>query len=98
MPRSASRPPRWYTIPARVLLLTFIGTLLTFAVSLLLGILGTIVISAIRGHHPDMTLAYRDVALPIAIVAGAITLIAALITEIRRYQQVKALSAIERLS
>lgn len=98
MPGSAPHPPRWYAVPVRVLLLTFIGTLLTFAVSLLLGILGTIVISAMRGHHPDMTIAYRNVALPAAAVAAAVILIAALITEVRRYRQVRALAAIERLS
>ena len=32
------RPPRWYTIPVRVGLVTFISTLLSFAVSLLLAI------------------------------------------------------------
>ena len=54
------RAPRWYGIPIRTLLLTFVGTLLCFAVSLFLGILGTIAVSALRGVHPDMTFAYRS--------------------------------------
>ena len=39
------RPPRWYAIPVRVLLLTFIGTLISFAVSLFLGIVGTVAVA-----------------------------------------------------
>ena len=93
-----SRPPRWYGIPVRVALVTFIGTLLCFAVSLLLAILGTIGVAALRGVHPDMRMAYRVIALPIAIVAGAVILILASIMEVRHYRQMKALSAIERAS
>ena len=64
-------PPRWYAIPVRVLLVTFIGTLLTFAVSLLLGIVGTVVVSSLRHTHPNMTVAYRLIALPAALSAPA---------------------------
>ncbi len=92
------RPPHWYAIPARVLLLTFIGTLLSFAVSLLVGIIGTVAVSALRGVHPNMTLAYRQVALPAAVVAGSIIFVLALVTEIRHYRQSKTLAAIERMS
>jgi TRAP-type C4-dicarboxylate transport system permease small subunit len=99
MPSAAqSRAPRWYTIPARVLVLTFIGTLLCFAVSLLLAIFGTVILSALRGAHPDMRIAYRQIALPMALVAGSVVFAGALVMEIRRYRQVKTLSAIERVS
>ncbi len=90
--------PRWYGIPVRILLITFIGTLLCFAVSLLLGIIGTVVVSRIRGVHPDMTLAYRQFALPVALVAGAIIFVLAVVMEIRHHRQTKTLSAIERMS
>ena len=41
MPKQSNpRKPRWYAIPARVLFVTFLLTLLSFAVSLLLSILG----------------------------------------------------------
>jgi hypothetical protein len=92
------RSPRWYTIPVRVCLLTFIVTLLCFAVSLLLAILGTVIVAALRGVHPDMRIAYRQIALPMAMVAGTIVFVLALVTEIRHYRQAKTLSAIERLS
>lgn len=91
------RTPRWYGIPVRVVLATFIGTMTCFAVSLLIGILGTMLISAVRGIHPDMRIAYRMIALPIATVAGAIIFVLSLIMEIRHYRQGKALSGIERL-
>jgi hypothetical protein len=96
-PARPSRLPHWYTIPVRVCLVTFIGTLLCFAVGLLLGILGTVVVSALRGVHPDMRVAYRLIALPAALVAGSIVFVLALLMEIRHYRQSKTLSAIERL-
>ena len=96
-PPAASRAPRWYTIPVRVGLVTFIGTLLCFAVSLLLAILGTVLVGAMRGVHPDMRIAYRQIALPVALVAGSIIFVLTLAMEIRHYRQAKTLSAIERL-
>ncbi len=92
------RPPRWYAIPVRVLLVTFIGTLISFAVSLLLGILGVLAISALRHTHANMTIAYRLIALPSALVAGSIIFVLALAMEIRHYRQSKTLAAIERMS
>ncbi len=97
LPARAVRPPRWYGIVVRVLLVTFIGTLLCFAVSLLLAILGIVIVSALRGGHPDMRIAYRLIALPMALVAGSIVFVLALLMEIRHYRQSKTLSAIERL-
>lgn len=94
---SISRPPRWYGIPFRVALVTFVATLLCFAVSLLVAILGTVIVGAVRGIHPDMRIAYRNIALPMALVAGAIIFVLALVTEIRHYRQNKTLSAIEKM-
>ena len=82
----------------RVLLLTFIGTLFSFAVILLLSIFATAVVSALRGVHPDMRIAYRHIALPGAMIAGVIIFAAALVMEIRYYRQSKMLTAIERMS
>jgi uncharacterized BrkB/YihY/UPF0761 family membrane protein len=92
------RPPRWYAIPVRVLLVTFIGTLISFAVSLLFGIIGTVIVSALRHVHPDMTAAYRLIALPTAVIAGSIIFVLALAMEIRHYRQSKTLAAIERMT
>ena len=92
-----ARSPRWYGIPVRVLLATFLGTLTCFAISLLIGISGTVLVSALRGIHPDLRIAYRQIALPAASAAGAIILVLSLVMEIRHYRQMKALSAIERM-
>jgi hypothetical protein len=97
-PVRSFRPPPWYTIPIRVLLVSFIGTLLSFAVSLLLAIFGTVLVSVIRGAHPDMRLAYRHIALPAALIAGCVIVVVASVMEIRHYRQSKTLSAIERMS
>ena len=90
--------PRWYLIPARVLPVTFLVTLLSFAVSLLLGIVGTVILSHMRGVYPNMTLAYRHIALPAAASVAVIVFIAATVIEIRNYRQTKALAGIVRAS
>ena len=95
---AATRSPRWYGIPVRVLLVTFIGTLLSFAVSLLLAIIGTVAAAALRGVRPDMRIAYRYIALPLALIAGAVIFAVVMVVEIRHYRQSKTLSAIERTS
>jgi hypothetical protein len=82
----------------RVALVTFIGTLLCFSVTLLFAIFGTVITAALRGVHPDMRVAYRHIALPLALAAGSIIFVLALATEIRHYRQSKALSSIERTS
>lgn len=90
--------PRWYTIPVRVALITFVCTLLGFAVSLLLGIVGTVAVSLFRHTNPDMRIAYRHVAVPAALAAGTIIFIVSLIMEIRHYRQSRTLQAIARIS
>lgn len=92
--KSSGRNPRWYLIPARVFLVTFVVTLLSFAVSLLLGILGVVLAAKLRGVHPNMTLAYRDVAFPTAAIVFAIIVVSATVMEIRHYRQAKALGRI----
>ena len=91
------RKPRWYGLVVRVCLVTFIGTLLCFAISLLLAILAISIVSAFRGVHPDMRIAYRHIAIPMALVAGSIVFVLALVMEVRHYRQNKTLSAIERM-
>jgi hypothetical protein len=94
---SLHRPPHWYGVPVRIALVTFIGTLTSFALSLLFAIIGTVIVSAVRHVHPDMRVAYRQIALPVALVAGGILLIFTTRIELRHYRQAKTLSAIERM-
>jgi TRAP-type C4-dicarboxylate transport system permease small subunit len=70
---------------------------LSFAVILLFAIFGTVIVASLKGAHPDMRTAYRHIALPMALVAGGIVFLFALMTEIRHYRQAKTLSAIERM-
>jgi hypothetical protein len=90
--------PRWIGIPIRVVLMTALFTLLAFAVSLLLSILGTVVYSQVVHVAPNMPYAYRHIAFPFAISAGAIVCVLFLIMEIRHYRQRKTLARIERAS
>jgi len=97
MGKEASDRPRWIGIPARVFAMTFLFTLLSFAVALLLSILGT-VYSQVKHVAPNLTFAYRHIAFPFAITAGAIVLVLSLGMEIRNYRQRKTLAGIERVS
>jgi hypothetical protein len=98
MAKTSSDPPRWLGIPARVLAMTFLLTLLSFAVALLLSILGTVVYSQVKHVAPNLTFAYRHIAFPFAITVGAIVLVLSLGMEIRNYRQRKTLAGIERAS
>lgn len=90
--------PRWYAIPGRVLFFTFLLTLMSFAVVLLLSITGLLISAAVHGGTPDMRFAYRHVALPAAVVSGSVTLVLSLVMEIRHYRQARALAGIARAS
>jgi len=94
----ARKLPRWYLVPVRVLLLTFLFALVAFALSLLLGIVGIVIRGRLGGVHPDLALAYRHIALPVAAATSGVVLIAVTVVEVRRYRQVKALRRIEEAS
>jgi TRAP-type C4-dicarboxylate transport system permease small subunit len=95
---SKSGRPRWIGIPFRVLAVTLLLTLLSFAVALLVSILGTIVYSQVEHVAPNLPFAYRHVAFPFAITVGAIVLVLSLVMEIRNYRQRRTLAGIERAS
>jgi flagellar biosynthesis protein FliR len=96
MPQTISARPRWIGIPVRVLLTTVVVTLLAFAVSLLLSILGTVVYSQVKHVAPNMPYAYRYIAFPFAITVGLIVLALSLTMEIRHYRERRTLASIER--
>lgn len=74
-------------IVARVLLVTAIFTLMGFAVGLFCGIGAGVLYGLMRPVQPDMTLAYKFVALPFGIASLVVTLIVMLVTEIRRVRR-----------
>jgi zinc transporter ZupT len=88
--------PNWGWIPVRVLLITFLLTLLSFAVSLFVAIVGMFFYGALSRSRPNMPIAYRHIALPFAAGIALVVMIAATVVEIRRFQQAQALAAIER--
>jgi hypothetical protein len=90
-----ARGPRWYLIPIRVLLVTFVVTLLSFAVSLLLGICAVVLAAKLHSIRPDLRMSYRYIALPAASVVAAIVFISASFMEIRHYRQAKVLRRME---
>jgi thiamine transporter ThiT len=90
------RKPSLFLVPVRALLITFIVTLLSFAVSLLAGIIGFVVYTHTSGNRVSLALAYRIVAFPTAVVVAIVVLSVTLTMEIRRYRQDKALAGIER--
>lgn len=98
MDKTNSGGLRWIGIPARVFAMTFLFTVLSFAVALLLSILGTVVYSQVKHVAPNLTFAYRHIAFPFAITVGAIVLVLLLTMEIRNYRQRKVLAGIERAS
>ena len=98
MGETSSDGLRWIGIPMRVFAMTFLFTALAFAVVLLLSIMGTVVYSQVRHVAPNLTFAYRHIAFPCAITAGAIVLLLSLAMEIRNYRQRKTLEGIERVS
>jgi hypothetical protein len=98
MGKTGSNGLRWIGIPVRAFAMTFLFTLLSFAVALLLSILGTMVYSQVKHVAPDLMFAYRHIAFPFAITVGAIVLVLSLGMEIRNYRQRKTLEGIERVS
>jgi uncharacterized RDD family membrane protein YckC len=82
-----SRKLAWLLIPLRVLLVSLLVALLSFAVCLLLGILGLAISAWLRGVQPDMTVAYRHIAFPAAIVIGAGVLVGTIVIEVRHYRR-----------
>ncbi len=82
-----AKAPSWLVrgllAPVRVLLVAFLLALLAFAVCLFLGIFGLLIGAGVRGVHPNMTVAYRAIAFPAAVVVGAIALLVAIVLEVR---------------
>lgn len=93
--QGAVQGPRWYFVPVRVLLVTLVVSLLSFAVSLLLGIAAVILAARLHSTHPDLRIAYRFIAAPAAGAVAAIVLISATSMEIRHYRRQKVLGRIE---
>jgi hypothetical protein len=74
---------------ARVVIITALATLLSFAIALFFSITGIMLVDMIRGGGVNLTSAYRHIALPIALVTLVIALVVNLVVEIRYYRRAR---------
>lgn len=71
----------------RIVLVTAIFTLLGFAIGLFCGIGAGVLYGLVRHMQPDMTMAYRFVAVPFAAMSLVITFCVMIFVEIRRLRR-----------
>ena len=83
------RPRTWVAIAisARVLIITGLATLLSFALGLLLGIIGVALANSAGLAHASMAAAYRRVAFPAAVIGMITALIGMIFMEVREYRR-----------
>ena len=67
----------------RVLFTTLLFVAGGMAVGLFCGIVGTVIYGMIKGGQIDMTNAYRHIAIPIALLIGAVALVGSAVLEVR---------------
>lgn len=79
------RKPSLPVTLARIVLFTFLFTLLAFAVSLFASIAWLLIGSATRGGTPDLTIAYRTVGVRVAAIAAPLAFAGAAFFEVRAY-------------
>ncbi len=84
------RPPGIVPVMVRVAFLTFLFTLLGFAVSLFFAIIALAILNHTRAGGLSMAMAYRMIALPAAIIIGSSAFVVTLVTEVRSYRRLRA--------
>ena len=80
------RPRRW-AVAARIALITGLVTIVAFALALLAGVVSLALYSLIAGGSVQMAAAYRWVAVPVAVLALVVALVAASVYEMRLYRR-----------
>ena len=83
MPARRSKMSIAFTSTIRVLFTTLIFMAGGMGAGLFLGIVGMVVYGIISGSKIDMSNAYKHVAIPIAILAGAVALAGSAVLEVR---------------
>jgi len=84
-----SRKPKIWLLVARVVIITVLATLLSFAIALFFAVTGIMLVAMIRGGGVNLTAAYRHIALPIALVTLVIAFVVNLVIEIRYYRRAR---------
>jgi hypothetical protein len=72
-----------FTSTMRVLFTTLLFTAAGMGAGLFLGILGTVIYGMMSGSKVDMANAYKHVAIPVAILFGAVALVGSAVLEVR---------------
>ena len=70
---------------------------MSFAIAVLLGILGSIAWGAMHHSHPNLPVVYQHFAPMVAGSVGVVVLVIAAVLEVRRYKRDKVLAAIEQM-
>lgn len=83
----AMRKPSILLPVVRVVLISALLALLCFAVALFAGIVGIGVANLVRGGGVSLSLAYRNIAFPVALIALAISLVGIGLTELREFRR-----------
>ncbi|MGA8876533.1 MAG: hypothetical protein WB555_13435 [Candidatus Korobacteraceae bacterium] len=83
MPARRTRLSIAFTSTLRVLLTTLLFVAGGMGAGLFLGIVGTVLYGIITGSKIDMTNAYKHVAIPVAILIGAVALVGSAVLEVR---------------
>jgi len=76
-----------FEVLARTVLFTAIATLIGFAIGLFCGIGAGLLYGALRHVPADMTMAYRFVAVPFALMAAVIGFCTMIYLEVRRFRR-----------
>ena len=81
-----TRPRRW-AVAVRIALITGLVTIVAFALALLAGVVSLALFNLIRGGAVQMAGAYRQFAVPVAVLAFVVALVAASVYEVRLYRR-----------
>ncbi|HWR36561.1 MAG TPA: hypothetical protein VN622_11890 [Clostridia bacterium] len=90
VPARPSRLMLFFMKTFRVILLSLMFAALGMGLGLLMGILGTVAYAIVNHSHPDVTVAYRLVAIPLAIISGLVALLYTVFNEIRTALRTRA--------
>ena len=88
-PRPKGRPKISFLV-LRTLVIAVLITLLVFAVTLFFSVATILVLNLIRGSGISPAVAYRHVAVPVAVGAFALALIFSAVMETRHYRRLRA--------
>jgi uncharacterized protein YacL len=82
--KAPSRVARFSKAVLRIVILTVFFAAFGMGIGLFFGILGTVLYAAIKHIHIDMAMAYRDIAIPVALISALGAFVYNTMTTLRR--------------